>query len=106
MRWMGADYHYCGGAYPARGRMPATRRRLKVFFTQSLPLALQCLRAASQDRAEGKRANQRRGKYLDHLAAPASWNRVVACPIDMRSVARRSTSERPVLMRGWEAPDN
>jgi hypothetical protein len=60
------------------GKKPAT----KMFSRNSVPLALQCLRAASEDRAEGKRANQRRGKYLDQLAAPASWNRVVACPID------------------------
>jgi hypothetical protein len=71
-----------------------------------VPLALQRLRAAREDRAKGKGAHQRSAKYLEHLAAAASWNRVAAHPIDMRSAARWSTGERPVLMRGWESRDN
>jgi hypothetical protein len=69
-------------------------------------LALERLRAASEDRAEGKRADQRQREYLDHLPACASRKFVAAHPIDMRTVARRTARERTaVVLRGRERAD-
>ena len=69
-------------------------------------LALKSFCATRQYCAEGKRAQQRSRKHFDRLPAAAKRKRVDTLPIDMRSVTRWSTSERPTLMRGRESRDN
>ena len=66
-----------------------------------MSLVFQLLRAASEDRAKGKGAQQGSGQYLEHLAPGASWNRVVANPIDMCSVPASLRRREPTSPPKW-----
>jgi hypothetical protein len=70
---------------------------IRAFVSESLPLALESLRAASQDRAEVPR-EQAGGDCLHHLAPRASRMGVRIHPADVRTVARRGERQCPALV--------